>query len=165
MKEKKTKCNECGNEVSNKNYNSDNFICNECLITSLSNDELTKERDYVENLFVGRFNYYLISFSIIITAGFANSFIEYKFIVFYFGALLLLMSWLPLIRAYKKLNCILTIIFGQKKHVTSIIESVMRNDGFKHTLIISRWMGIYIPLVCIVFLLVIGIVINIGLLK
>lgn len=124
---------------------------------------LSNEREFMENLYVGRFNYFLLVFSLFITAGFANSFNNFKYVVFYFGALILFMCWMPLIRAYKKFNCIMQILFNEKEgHTVYILQKIMQENGFKSKLVISRWMGIYIPLLCILFMLTIGVLINIG---
>lgn len=127
---------------------------------------LSNEREFMENLYVGRFNYFLLVFSLFITAGFANSFSNFRYVVFYFGALILFMCWMPLIRAYKKFNCIMQILFNDKKeHTLFILQEIMKKNGFKSKLVISRWMGIYIPILCILFMLSIGVLINFGCLK
>ena len=69
------------------------------------------EREFMENLYVGRFNYFLIVFSLFMTAGFANTFSSYKFLVFFVGALILFLAWLPLYRGYKKHDRIMRIMF------------------------------------------------------
>lgn len=127
---------------------------------------LSHEREFMENLFVGRFNYYLLIFSIFTTAGFANTIINQKYVVFYFGTLLLLACWIPLFRGYKKHDMILKIIFQEKSnHPTNIIENIMGLYGFKHFFKISKWMGIYIPALCIIFLLVVGILLQFGIIQ
>ena len=47
------------------------------------------EREFMENLYVGRFNYFLVIFSLFLTAGFANTFTIYKSVVFYVGGFIL----------------------------------------------------------------------------
>jgi hypothetical protein len=120
----------------------------------------------MENLYVGRFNYSLVVFSLFITAGFANTFSNYKYLVFYFGAIFLATCWIPLFRGFKKHDKIMKIIFNyKKKHPASVIQEIMKAEGFKSWFVISKWMGIYIPCLCIIFLLLIGIFINLGYIK
>jgi hypothetical protein len=127
---------------------------------------LSDEREFMENLYVGRFNYFLVVFSLFVTAGFANSFTNYKCIVFYFGGLILFMCWMPLIRAYKKFNNIMQILFNEKEdHTLYLLQEIMKKKGFKSRLVISRWMGIYIPILCILFLLSVGVLISVDIIK
>ncbi len=127
---------------------------------------LSDEREFMENLYVGRFNYFLVVFSLFVTAGFANSFTNYKYIVFYFGGLILFMCWMPLIRAYKKFNNIMQILFNEKEdHTLYLLQEIMKKKGFKSKLVISRWMGIYIPILCILFLLSVGVLISVDIIK
>ncbi len=72
------------------------------------------EREFMENLYVGRFNYFLVVFSLFMTAGFANNFKLYKSLVFYIGGIVLFLFWLLLYRGYKKHDRILKIIFKHK---------------------------------------------------
>jgi hypothetical protein len=127
---------------------------------------LSDERELVENLYVGRFNYFLIVFSLFITAGFANTFQEFKSMVFYVGAFVLFLIWLLLYRGYKKHDRIMRIIFNNTKdHPAAKIESVMKIEGYKPRYKVSKLMGVYIPWVCISFLLAIAIFVNCGVLK
>jgi hypothetical protein len=124
---------------------------------------LSKEREFTETLFVGRFNYFLVVFSLFVTAGFANSFKTGRSLVFYSGAIVLLMCWMPLFRALKQFNNIISILFNNKKdHPVYILQKILKEKGFKSKLEISRWMGIYIPIVCIVLLLIFGLFIDIN---
>lgn len=130
------------------------------------NWSLSDERVFMEKLYVGRFNYFLVVFSLFVTAGFANNFTNCKCIVFYFGGLILFMCWMPLIRAYKKFNNIIKILLNDKKsHTVYILQEIMKKKGFKSKLVISRWMGIYIPILCILFLLSVGVLISVEIIK
>ena len=127
---------------------------------------LSQEREFVENLFVGRFNYFLLVFSLFVTASFANNYVNLKSLVFYAGAALLFMVWLLLYRAYKKHDRILRLIFiDMEKHPAHRIEKLMQLEGYNPEYKVSKFMGVYIPWVCIGFLLFSGIIVNIGVLK
>ena len=74
------------------------------LIRSISIDSLSKEREFMENLFVGRFNYFIVVFSLFMTAGFANAITpKNNDLVFYAGALVLFFVWLPLSEATRNM--------------------------------------------------------------
>lgn len=138
------------------------------LITSLDAGSwsFSDERVFIENLFVGRFNNFLLVFSLFLTAGFANSFNQHRHIVFYIGASVLSMMWVPLLRAYKKLDFVLRIIFRQMpSHPTRMIEEIMKIGGYKPRFANTKLMGITTPAVCILILLLVGIAINFEVLK
>lgn len=132
----------------------------------ISGWNLSQEREFIENLYVGRFNYFLVVFSLFVTAGFANNYVSIKSIVFYAGAFLLFMVWLLLYRAYKKHDRILRLIFrNMENHPAHQIEKLMQLEGYKPKYKVSKLMGVYIPLVCIGFLVLSGILVNIEVLK
>lgn len=127
---------------------------------------LSREREFVENLYVGRFNYFLIVFSLFVTAGFVNNYESLKSVVFYAGAVLLFLVWLLLYRAYKKHDRILRLIFrDMEKHPAHQIEKLMQLEGYRPKYRVSKLMGVYIPWVCIGFLVLSGILVNIDVLK
>jgi hypothetical protein len=140
----------------------------ESIIKSLdvSGWNLSQEREFLENLYVGRFNYFLIVFSLFVMAGFANNFKSFKSIVFYAGVVLLFMVWLLLYRAYKKHDRMLRLIFSDlKDHPAHKFENLMQLEGYNPKYKVSKFMGIYIPWFCIIFLLFSGIFIDAGILK
>ncbi len=126
---------------------------------------LSDERAFMENLFVGRFNFFLLVFSLFVTAGFANSFRLYKYIVFYAGAFVLFLVWLSLYRGFRKHDRIMRIIFNEKKsHPAAKLADLMKLECFKPRYRVSYLMGIWIPLVCIGFLVIIAILVHCGIL-
>lgn len=126
----------------------------------------SNEREFVENLYVGRFNYFLLVFSLFLTAGFANNFASYKSIVFYAGAFILFLVWLLLYRGYKKHDRILRIIFNDKKdHPAAKLEDILKKEGYKPKYKVSKLMGVYIPWFCIIFLMAIAVLISCNVLK
>ena len=138
------------------------------LISSLKLGDwsFSDEREFMENLFVGRFNYFLVVFSLFMTAGFANTFTTYKSVVFLIGALILFLAWLPLYRGYKKHDRIMRIMFRNKVHHPGFkIERIMSLEGYKPKYRVSRIMGIYIPWLCIIILIAIGVCSICGILR
>ena len=105
-----TKCKNC------KKKNAEEDFCSECqsLIAKLDFEKFYEERKWLEELFVGRLNNFLIVFSLIVTAGFANSFTNLKYLVFYFGALLLLFCWIPIVRSYHRYDNAVKILLNQE---------------------------------------------------
>jgi len=165
-KKNKVKCKECGVEfdIPVKIPHDEAKFCNECMLKELDCGKwtLSDERAFFENLFAGRFNFFLIAFSLFVSAGFANNFTKMKYLVFYFGAFLLFLCWLTLLRALVKFDLIFEILFNQRKHPIFILQKIAKNGGYKPRFNNSRLMGVYIPFVCILFLIVMGILINIG---
>lgn len=124
------------------------------------------EREFMENLYVGRFNYFLVVFSLFMTAGFANNFTTHKSIVFYVGSIVLFLFWLLLYRGYKKHDRIMRIIFRQKPdHPANRIEKIMGLEGYEPKYKVSKLMGVYIPWLCILFLLTVAVSVTLGCLK
>ena len=104
------------------------------LIASMDVGEwsLSDEREFTEGLFTGRFDFFLVVFSIFVTAGFANAFTTLRPIVFYAGAALLLMVWLTLLRAFRKHDRLLRVIFRDKpEHPACQLEALMKIEGYK----------------------------------
>jgi len=127
-------------------------ICS--IVQSIGLPHLIREREFIENLFVGRYNHFLIVFSLFMTAGFANAVTTHKSLVFYVGAVLLILVWLPLFRGYQKHDQIMRIIFRLKeRHPANAIERIMKLDGYDPQYKVSVLIGIVVPWVCIITLL------------
>ena len=164
MKYKSLKCEICLNETGQENE-----FCCDCqnLIEKLDFDAFNAERKLLEELFIGRFNNFLVVFSLIVTAGFANSFTNWKCLVFYFGTIFLSFCWLPLVRAYYKYDNAVKILltkkeFKGKPNPVEILQQLYkkRKKNIFKNLTISKWIAFYIPLICIIFLIIIGLSIN-----
>ena len=65
---------------------SGNKFCPECLelIEKCDLQTLNEEKNLNENVFIGRFNNFLVVFSLIVTAGFASNFQTWRWFIFYF---------------------------------------------------------------------------------
>ena len=131
----------------------------------ISGWNLSNEREFVENIFHGRFNYFLLVYSLALIAGFANNFTSYKSVVFFAGGVMLLMVWPPLYRVYEKQDLILQILYNNfPEHPVSKIEELRKEYGHKDGVKVSQSMGFPIPFVCITSLFFLGIVTAAGLL-
>ena len=143
-------------------------FCPDCLklIQKLDFDKFNEERKWTEGLFIRRLNTFLVVFSLIVTAGFANSFENGRSFVFYFGAILLLICWIALIRAYYIYDTHLKIllgqeVFGNKPNQIKILQNLFeRRKMIFKKLVISKWLVYWIPITCMVFLIVIGVFID-----
>jgi len=162
-------CNKCGKEIPKlkKLPRNEGIFCNECVIENLDYGKwsLSDEREFFENLFFGRFNSFLLVFSLFVTAGFANSFQQFRYLVFYFGAFLLFLCWLTLLRALVKFELVIQLLFNKEGHILYILQKIAKNGGYKPRFDNSKLMGVYIPILCITFLIAMGVLINIGYLK
>ena len=132
----------------------------------IDNWNFSKERVFTENLFIGRFNYFIIIYSLFLTAGFVNNFSNYRYLVFYLGLIILSACWIPLFRGFKKHDKILKILFREKKdHPAAVLEKIMKMDCYRPFFRVSYWMGIYIPLMCVTSLLIIGVLIHLNIIN
>ncbi|MBI3815140.1 MAG: hypothetical protein HY279_11855 [Nitrospinae bacterium] len=134
------------------------------IIISLDASDWTinNEREFSDNLFVGRFNFFLVVFSLFATAGFANNFTQHKSWVFYFGTILLFFCWLLLYRSYQKIDKIMRIIFKMEGHPATKLERLLKLEGYKSRFKAGLLMGVIIPWGCILFFLSIAIMVQYG---
>jgi hypothetical protein len=125
----------------------------------ISGWNMSNERALAESLFEGRLNFFLVLFSIFMTAGFANSFSN-RSIVFFLGSLVLFVVWLPLRRICIKYDAILRIIGEKENHPFLQTNKFLSQEGYSPIIKISKLMGIYIPLLCILILFLLGVAVD-----
>lgn len=112
-----------------------------------------QEREFMENIFVGRLNFFLVVYALFMTAGVTANLGSGRFVVFYVGAFILMLFWVSIYRAYGKLDIILRIAFEiAKDHPAYVIEELYKNRGKWVGLSNSKLMAIWIPFVCILTL-------------
>jgi hypothetical protein len=127
---------------------------------------LSNEREFMENLFVGRFNYFVLIFSIFLTAGFANNFETFRAGVFFTGATITGMVWAVLHRAYLKHDRTLRLIFRHfPDHPVTRTEMLMRQEGYDPRFRASKMMGVYIPAACTFLLVMAGVLVAVGVVR
>jgi hypothetical protein len=116
-----------------------------------------KKQEFVENLFVGRFNFFLVVYSLFLTAGFASRLDGYRCLVFVLGLIILSSCWVPLFRSFIKHDRYMRLMFNIKILPAAIVEEIMRIEEYKKakSFKVSYWMGIYIPGLCVLSLLII----------
>ncbi len=122
------------------------------------------ERQFIENLFCQRFNYFLIIFSLFITAAASVKNERSLIIVLSLGIIMTIAVWLTLYRAYIKLIVNLKILHQIPKegHVFQIINNEIESyHWIKKLFGVNDLIGIYIPLFCIL-ILILGLILVIG---
>jgi|GEM_PF-3292063 len=126
----------------------------------------SQEREFMENLFVGRFNTFMIVFSLFFSAGLYTTLKDTRYFVFYTGALVLFLFWLVLRRAYKKLDNILKLLHhDSSNHPGAILDKILKEQGYCQCYSVANLMGNIIPLVCIAILCFFGAMLQCNTLK
>ena len=126
----------------------------------------SQEREFIENLFVGRFNTFMIVFSLFFSAGLYTTLVGSRPFVFYTGAFVLFLFWLILKRAYEKLDNILKLLHhDSSNHPGAILDKILKEKGYCQCYSVANLMGNIIPLVCIAILLCFGAMLQCNVLK
>jgi hypothetical protein len=115
------------------------------------------ERAFVENLFSQRFNYFLIVYSLFVTATATVKDEKSMTIVLILGILLTFTIWLTLYRAYIKLIVNLKILHNlpMKGQVFALVNKEINSYcKIKRLFGVNNLIGIYIPLFCVLSLMV-----------
>ncbi len=114
------------------------------------------EREFMENLFCQRFNYFLIVYSLFITAAASVKNEKSLIIVLSLGIFLTISIWLTLYRAYVKLIINLKILYRipKKGHVFQVINNEIKTYNWVKRLFgVNSLIGVYIPIFCILTLI------------
>lgn len=117
---------------------------------------MSDEREFMENLFVSRFNSFLLVFSLFVTAGFANNFESLKSLVFFAGAGVLTVVWMSLYRAYYKYDRIIKLLFAKHNHPINQIKRILEAEGIYSWFRASWVMGVGTPGICLALLISAG---------
>lgn len=122
-----------------------------------------QEREFIENLLCQRFNFFILLFSLIMTSGAtvnSSSMLLFNIIIIS-GVFLCSCVWLTIVRIYSKLDSILRIIY---KYETTKMFKIIQKEArrYKYSFVnVNIFIGFYIPLACIVTLIMMGILMNI----
>jgi hypothetical protein len=165
------KCKICGNKICDNGSSCfQKPVCLECeeLIKKLDFNRVDHERKWTEELFMKRFNYFLLVFSLIVTGGFSTDDTISQAILFYFGFILLLLYWQTgVLRSYFMYDRNLFVLHRlseksqNKDSYITVLYHLQEKRPYYHFGLrhypTSKWMGFLIPLICILFLLTMGI--------
>ena len=123
------------------------------------------EREFVENLVCQRFNYFIIAFSLFITAAATVNKPISLGIILGLGIIVLLAIWLTIIHSYIWLDIVFKILHNlpQKNHLFEVIR-IEHLTRIRHTSV-NKWIGIFIPLFCLLTLIAGFILVLTGVLK
>jgi hypothetical protein len=107
--------------------------------------DFSREREFIENLFCTRFNFFLIAYSLFVTAAATAMSTRELFIgVTVAGAGVCIMTWLAIMRAYAKLRVIFDIIYKVfTDHPSAIIDQEVRSSPrrlFRVNHIVAYWL-------------------------
>jgi hypothetical protein len=112
------------------------------------------ERELVENLVSQRFNYFIVAFSLFITAAATVESPVNLGIILGLGILVLSALWLTILNSYFWLDIVLRILHNLpiKDHMFMIIREERKARTYHFS--VNRWIGIFIPLFCLIILIV-----------
>lgn len=113
---------------------------------------LSDEREFMENLLCQRFNFFLVMFSLIMTAAFTSQSDIGRTLILGTGALLSIMVWLTIYRAHVKHHWIMQYLYDKTNHPAAIVDKTVKKGGWKSLFSVSCLIGIVIPLGCILVL-------------
>ena len=124
----------------------------ECYSKQKANGDWTfyNEREFMENLFCTRLNYFFVIFSLILMAAVTVRSNANLILVLIIGAIIQLLLWFSVYRIYIKLDIVLKILHNlDDYHVFSVTDNLLRER--KHfSFKVIPLLGIWLPLVCVV---------------
>ena len=116
--------------------------------------DINQERIYLENLLNQRFNFFLVIF-VLILGGSASANSQPKLILLLsFGLALCLLMWATVYRVYVKLDIVLKMCYDHEGHFLKEIAIRTNKRGIKGLFSVNSLIGIYIPLMCLLMIVV-----------
>ena len=114
------------------------------------------ERSFIENLLCQRFNFFVLSFSLIMTSAFSVKSIILFRITICSGIIICVLLWVTIYRIYTKLDTILKLIYKYDENsIFHIIQERVKSDYPFSFHNMNRIIGIVIPLICIFVLIIV----------
>lgn len=112
---------------------------------------MSQEREFMENLFCTRFNFFLVFFSVIVAGAFATTDPVRFRLILALGAALTIPLGLTIARAQTKLNLIIAEIFRNDplhpaKTINDAANDEIKSGGISWSM--RNWIGYWIPLCC-----------------
>jgi disulfide bond formation protein DsbB len=129
---------------------------------NLGDWNMSDEREFMENLLCQRFNFFLVMFSLILAAAFTARPHLDRTLILATGVILSVMVWLTLYRAHVKHHWIMQHLYGRPEHPAAIVNTEVKKQGRKSFRSVSWFVGVGIPLLCVLVLLVFTVISAIG---
>lgn len=130
---------------------------------NLGDWNMSDEREFMENLLCQRFNFFLVMFSLVLTAAFTSQSQLGRTLILATGVVLSVMVWLTIYRAHVKHHWIMQHLYGRPEHPAAIVNTEVKKLGVKSFRSVSRFIGVGIPLLCILLMLVFTVISAVGL--
>jgi len=127
------------------------------------------EREFVENLVSQRFNYFIVAYSIFITASATVNEVKSLIIILSLGILVLSFIGFTIYRTHVWLDIVFKILHNlpEKVHLFEMIREEQKKSIWikRHHGSVNKMIGIYIPLFCCLTLIIGLILVLIGCLE
>lgn len=108
------------------------------------------ERQFMENLFCTRLNYFFIIFSLILMAAVTVRSNTNLILVLFIGLIIQLLLWFSVNRIYVKLDIVLKILHNlDEHHVFSITDKCLKKRRHYSFSVVSL-LGTWLPLLCVI---------------
>lgn len=119
---------------------------------NLGNWSMSEEREFMEKLLCQRFNFFLLTFSLILTAAFTTSSGNDRTLILLAGDILAILIGFTILRAHIKHHFIMTGLYSRKEHPAAIVNNAINKMGPDSLFTVSRMIGIWIPSACVLIL-------------
>ena len=117
--------------------------------TSTDGWTLSDEREFMENLLCQRFDFFLVVFSLILTAAFSANNPRAQSYVLTIGTVLSVLVWMTIYRAHVKHHYIMDTLYAQAGHPAKLVNDATRDQIRRPLFRVSRLIGVVIPWLCI----------------
>jgi hypothetical protein len=114
---------------------------------------MSDERQFMENLFCQRFNFFLVVFSLVVAGAASTSSHRKQTAILALGFFLCVLLALTVYRNYVKLIAILKRLHNEKDHPVKLIGEDIDKIGAKGLFGVNHLIGILIPVLCCLTLL------------
>lgn len=107
------------------------------------------EREFMENLFCTRLNYFFVIFSLILMAAVTVRSNTNLILVLLIGVIIQLLLWFSVYRIYIKLDIVLKILHNlDEYHVFSVTDKCLK-ERKHHSFRVISLLGTWLPLLCV----------------
>lgn len=114
---------------------------------------MSDERQFIETLFNQRLNFYIITYSLVITGTITAKSDTDKIYVLFIGAFLCFLLGISLYRACHKLLLILKLLHRTKQHPVRRVGRLARRYDWPLSISINHVTGIWLPFSTLLFLI------------